>query len=271
MKCKSALKLFSVLLLCSAWFAIFGAFYITQPITQAAILADPGQWQATTMEPSSLKTQITFTPVATIYLPIMVKPPLPTGVHILDNHSSYTHSLDYGYTVVGEVWNNTNNYLDRIKVVVKFYSNNQLIDTDTDSLTIDLVPGQKSCFEVRTFLGEKNWDYYEFDTLSYVIEDLPAPEIILVNSNGYLSSSSKRYSILGEVRNDYIATIRNIKVQGTVYSANNIVIDCWWQYANVDTLQPEQTSSFELNFTYRDIGYDDVVDYKVDVQPFYWE
>jgi hypothetical protein len=170
--------------------------------------------------------------------------------------------------VNGEVWNNTDKYLRLIRVSVKFYNDQgELVDTSSSGYPyFDLAPGSKSCFALREYFGDADWDYYAFDPLSYWTDGIPHPSVTAINTNGYPSPSFGSYQILGEIRNDSSITVNYAKVQGTLYDVDGTVLDCWWQYANIPTLEPGQTSAFELLFGYRDAGYADVLSYRVGVE-----
>jgi hypothetical protein len=202
----------------------------------------------------------TNTPTPTIP-PTITPTSFPGGVYILNNHSSYQKPYG-GYCVVGEVLNNTPDYLTLVKVSVKFYdAQDRLVDTDYNYLHFDLSPNERNCFSVCSYSSGLDWEYYRFDPVDYRISDSEYPLVTLFGLNGYVYNDW--YFVLGESRNDNSFSIDRVRVKATLFDSSNIVVDCGWQYTNIDTLDPGQTSAFEIQFDDRELGYEDVNNYTV--------
>jgi hypothetical protein len=204
----------------------------------------------------------TPTPTPTV-TPTPTATAIPPGVHILDTHSSFTHS-DQGYSVVGEIFNNTENHLWNIQVSARFY-NSQGKRVNTISRPLDFVnrlkPGLKVCFALDEWVDDLDWEYYEFDPVSYFADDIAPPEVSKHDLVG--TELAGRYFLSGKVRNDHSADIDNTRVQGALYDENGVVLDCRWDYVINRHLAPGVMSPFEIEFTHRDDGYGDVDSYKV--------
>ena len=105
----------------SAWVIVL--LYSTWNATHAM------QTVAGTPEPESY-IPLVFKQSTPTMTPTPSPTPIPYGVHILDNHSSFAHSPGKGYSVVGEIYNNTDDHVWNIVVSAKFYdSQDKLVNT----------------------------------------------------------------------------------------------------------------------------------------------
>ena len=242
----------------SAWLIVL--LYSTWNATHAmqSILGTP--------EPESYLPLVFKQPTPTI-TPTPSPTPIPYGVHILDNHSSFAHYSHQGYSVVGEIYNNTGDYLWNIQVGAKFYdSQGKLVNTISHPLDFiyRLKPGKRTCFSLDEFYDGIDWDYYVFQPLGYFTDDLPPP---LINTGGVTGSMiADRYFISGWVSNGHPAGIVNTRVQGTLYDEDDIVLDCRSGPVNIPDLGLGEYSFFELEFMNRGDGYGDVDDYRLERQ-----
>lgn len=195
--------------------------------------------------------------------PIPSPTAVPPGVYVQENHSSFAHSdVDGGYSVVGEVWNNTDDHLWNIQVGARFYdAQDQLVNSISRSLAFNLAPGKKVCFSLDNWVDEIDWEYYEFDPLSYFDGGTPPVPVVAFDVTG--GPIADRYFISGWVRNEHTASIDFTRVQGTLFDEEGIVVDCRWQYAYDKILPPAGETAFEVEFTYRASGYADVDSYRV--------
>jgi hypothetical protein len=188
----------------------------------------------------------------------------PTPV-ILANHTAYTTS--YSMFVVGEVQNNGEIGLSQVEVITNLFSDkDQLIDTGTDNVTLDVLPpGDKTCFEVG--LSEfDGWSYYEFETPTYYsTSNDQLQNITVYNDNGTYNPDNGSYGILGFARNDNDVQVRYVQLIVTLYNTSGTVVGCGYTSVNSTHLDPGQSSSFELTFSgyYRD--YADVASYRMQV------
>jgi len=215
----------------------------------------------------------TLTPES--YLPLVYRQPTPTAtppptlppVYIMDNHSSFAHG-DGGYSVVGEVRNDTGSYLWNVVVGAKFYKNGQSKPVSSISQSLHflfrLKPGSRTCFALDAGSGYGDWDYYVFDKISYFADSVPPPSIILLSHSG--DAPDGFFHIWGKLQNEHPATIHNTRVQGTLYNKGGKVLDCRSRPAYTPDLPEGQTSDFEIFFTDREDGYGDVHEYRVERQ-----
>ncbi len=216
--------------------------------------------RSTIFSGASLSVNISLKPYGTFYYRVQavgptgqstwsniqsaVVPPPPPGVSILKNYTTYASS-SYQY-VLGEVYNNTNNYLKYVKIAVNFFNNNLLVGTDYTYTYLDAVhPYEKACFEIM-LTKPASWNAFSFETVSYWTGAAPRPNLTLVPSpNGYVYLSSY-FRILGQIRNDLSQTIQFVEAVSTLYDNQGKVIGCDFGYVNSTDLAPGATSSFEI-------------------------
>jgi hypothetical protein len=168
----------------------------------------------------------------------------PSGVHILGNHTTFT---SYGTRyVVGEVLNNTPNYLEFVKISVNFYNGGQLVETDYTYTDLwDLHPNEKTCFKI--YLNNPPiWDQYTFEPVAYWIEPTTTrPSISVVSHSGSVYQGSY-YRILGQIKNDEAVNIDYPMIVASLYDAQGKVVDCEITFGNIYPLAPAQITSFSL-------------------------
>lgn len=188
---------------------------------------------------------------------------IPAGVTILPNHSWYVDSIDYLH-IVGEVYNNTNNILRFVEINVNIFNGSGgLIDTDFTYTTLEnLQPHDKTCFHLFVPLPQ-DWSYYEFEPVQYWTDGTAAPKLTIYNHSGSYDSYWGWYEILGMVRNDGNVIYDFVQPIATLYNASNTVIGCDFTYSNTYTLDPGQSSAFEITILGRD--YSDVASYRLQV------
>lgn len=175
-------------------------------------------------------------------------------MQILSNYSHYVDSIDYLH-IVGEVYNDTSNYLRFVKITANvFDSSGQLLDTDFSYTYLDsLPPDDKTCFHI--LMSEPDgWAYYEFEDPTYWTDGAPLPNLTIVNDSSSYDPNYGWYEILGQVRNDHGARVEYVSPVGTVYNSSSTVIGCDFTFVNSTHLEPGQISSFEMLFTGRDYG-----------------
>jgi hypothetical protein len=115
------------------------------------------------------------------------------------------------------------------------------------------------------FNDDIDWDYYELSVKDYWADDVTP--YVIGKENLVTLTPSGRYRITGYVRNNDSVSVDNVRVQGTLYDEDGIVLDCRSnEVLNPDNLAPNGTSWFELDFTLRDDGYGDVDDYRLERQ-----
>lgn len=165
---------------------------------------------------------------------------------------------------MGEVQNNTSSYAYLVKVPVNlFNSSGQLVDTDYTYTTLDLPAGKKSCFRLSIYNPPADWAYFRFESLTYYSSaNEPWPNLTLYNHYGTLLPDGS-YKILGFVRNDESYRLEGVEIEGALYNASGTIIGCGLTWPSNDKLDPGQTSSFELNYSYYYRNYSDVTSYRL--------
>jgi len=224
-----------------------------------AMWAAPG-----TVEPESylpvVYRQPTLTPT-----PTPTVTPIPYGVLILDNHSSFAHPSQ-GYSVVGQVFNNTDDYIWNVQVGAKFYnSQHKVVKTLTYNYLFTIYPRSKICFALDEWVDSINWSYYEFQPVSYWNDGSAGPAISAHDVNA--SAIGDRYYVSGRVRNDeQVVALDPLWVQATLRDKNKVILDCRSLYDWTGPLYPTLYAAFDIEFSLRNDGYGKVHDYRLDVK-----
>lgn len=170
-------------------------------------------------------------------------PPLPEGVFV---QSTTTQSDFFGdVLIVGEVFNNTPNKLEFVRISANIFNGNSLVDTDFTFTSLDIVqPNSRACFKMFTDYGG-SYTRIGFEPVSFRITNDPIPNIRAVN----VSRSADFFGdfrLLGLLRNDSSSTVEFANVIATMYGADNRVVDCDFTFPNNSTLSPGQSSGFEM-------------------------
>lgn len=211
--------------------------------------------------PTGTKTPtVTWTPTRT---PTRTPTSAPSGVYILPNHTYYVDSINYLH-ILGEVWNNTSNYLRFVKITANvFRQDGQLLATDFTYIHLDnLAPADKTCFEIL-LSQPAGWASYRFESPSFWTDGEPAPNLFVYNHSGSYDSRFGWYTIIGLVRNNDSRRVEYVSPVGTAYDVAGKVIGCESCYVSSTHLDPGQESSFEMLFTGRD--YSDLASYRLQV------
>lgn len=177
------------------------------------------------------------------------------------NFFSYSGSLLF---VVGEVRNNTSQYVRFIKIGGGIISSDgQLVDADSSYTYIStLAPGEKTCFKLMF----SNFDvatHYYYEEPTYFYTGAPLPKVTAYNHNGFSNETYSSYEIVGLLRNDSGRSISYVEAVGTLYNSAGEVMDCGYSYVNSTHLAVGQSSAFNINFSWND--YHDVTSYRLQV------
>ena len=195
-----------------------------------------------TRTPTILPT-LTWTP-----RPTATSTSVPQGVYILPNHSTYVDSIGYLH-IVGEVMNNTSQYLRFVKISANvFGSGGQLLGTDFTYTYLDNLPAwDRTCFHV---LLEQpvGWQYYQFEAPTYWTDGQALPNLSVINTSGTYYPDYGWYKVIGEVRNDHGSRVEYVSPVGTLYNSSGTVIGCDFTFVNSTHLDAGQISAFELLF-----------------------
>lgn len=173
----------------------------------------------------------------------------PSKIKILGNHSSYVDVVDYLH-VLGEVQNNTDNYLRFIKVTARALSRDgQTLGSGSAYIYLNsLPPGEKTCFDILLKQPE-GWSGYRLEDPTYSTDGSPLPKLTILNSEGSQDPATGWYRITGQVRNDHGTRIDYVSPIGTAYNASGSVVGCNITYVSGNHLTAGQASPFEMLFT----------------------
>lgn len=185
-------------------------------------------------------------------------------VFVESNHSYYL-DIRAELHIVGEVINNSIFNLQRIRVSVNhFDENDQLVDTNSNFTYAQNLPaGDKTCFEIIIPSPSPSWTSYAFEAPTFRTDGHQYPLTTLMNVSAAYIPGSGNYEILGEVRNDHGSLVEFVRPVGTVYDVGDTVVGCGQTLVNTIHLDPGQTSAFKIGFQNRD--YQDVTSYHLQV------
>ncbi|MCB0197475.1 MAG: FxLYD domain-containing protein [Anaerolineae bacterium] len=194
----------------------------------------------------------------TVYLPIVVSPPKPPGVYLMNNHSYFVDSR-YLY-IVGEVHNTMSEPVRWVKVSVDLFDDEgRLVGTDFTFVSADKIPaGRKACFQL--FLSEPpGWTNYQLSSAYRYLGEV-VTGLTVFNDSGRIDGDG--YQVIGQVRNDSGQRIEYVQPSVTLYNDVGTVIGCDYTYINLTHLDPGQVDSFSTSFYGRG-SYADVARYQV--------
>lgn len=213
---------------------------------------------------SSLMTFLNTATIESINTRCGIAPSGGVGVHILKNHSYYVDSIDYLH-IVGEVENNTDDYLEYVKIPVNIFDDKgSLIDTNFTYTSLrTLAPHEKTCFNISLSKPLK-WSNYQFEAPKYHTEAIPIPKLTAYNHSGTLKPTFGWYEILGMVKNKTEKSVKYVKPIATLYNAEGKVIDCNYTFVSNTHLNAHQNSSFKMTSISRD-NYAEVSRYTLQV------
>ena len=211
--------------------------------------------------------EATHTPTPTVTVtPTPTETPFPYGVHILPN--SFLYESDGIVHLIGEVFNNTDDSLYAMEIVVEFYgADNRIVGSGSTDVTPLNLPGrEKGCFNIIIPDLESDWSYYNFNPPIYDI-GYPSSGLVIYGETGFYDSAYGDYNITGWVRNDGSSSSYNVSVGGTLYNAVGIPVGCEYIYvgeSDVD-LDPGEINPFALNYSGLIRDYYDVHHYRLRV------
>ncbi len=205
----------------------------------------------------------TPTPTPTITLtPTATPTPGPQDVVVLTNHSHYTSGSTL--YIVGEAKNTGSVYAANVDVPVRLLdSTGKLLGTYNTYTKLDLPADKKSCFHFIITSPPAGWASIQFGTPAYItpVNSQPWANLVFLNPQGeYLSDLT--YKISGSVGNNEQTRVESVMVEGALYTANGTIVGCRLSMAATTTLNPGETSLFELNYGY-DGDYSGVVSYRL--------
>jgi hypothetical protein len=118
---------------------------------------------------------------------------------------------------------------------------------------------EQGCFSISTDVSA-NWNYYQFEGLTYGISDT-STGLTIFDDSGLYNSYNGEYRIIGQVRNDGNQNPTSVGLSGTLYNVAGVPVGCG--HVNNAGLDPGQASSFRIDFW--DRNYNDVTYYRLQV------
>ncbi|WP_091828963.1 FxLYD domain-containing protein [Methanohalophilus halophilus] len=170
---------------------------------------------------------------------------IPVGEPEILSSSSYIEYDDFH--LVGEVQNNLDQNIEYVKIIGTFYNEyNEVIGTDYTYTDIDILkPGQKSPFELTTYPDSFIPASYKLQ-LSYSTTSSEPYENVIIKSHTS-DNDGDYFEVVGEVQNDGEETVEYVKIIGTFYNEDDIVIGKDYSYSTLDIITSGDTSPFELS------------------------
>jgi hypothetical protein len=201
------------------------------------------------------KTCVAAVIVCTVFVFSLISSPIVfvqaayTGVTVL-SHSSYVNSSGH-FIVVGEVQNTGNHVLGNVSldVVVSASNGSQLVSGTTMAYVNDFLPQQKAPFYLD--FGKIDFDIIsEVSTFDFNVSNHPPTNYIeypglslVVTFNGIANDV---YVVSGSITNSGSQTANDIKVVGTYYNSEGIVVAVGLVILN-GPLIPNKSVNFAVN------------------------
>jgi hypothetical protein len=211
-----------------------------------------------------------------VYLPLIIVPRPPTAtptptrtpaspggqVYILPNHSAFISAAGF-LIIVGEVRNDSPYFLRNLRIDGEVLDGSgQVVGIDFTYTFLDNVaPGERTCFQLS--LNEPaGWSSYRFAEPTYRTDGRAPAGITILSHSGSLMQYIPWYRVSGQLRNDHGSPVQYVEPVGTLYNGAGTVIGCFLTMIGA-TLQPGETSSFEITFANR--HYEDAASYRLQV------
>ena len=202
------------------------------PLTDTAGVAEPPVSSPTTISP-----------------PVLTEEPSPvhTEVSAVVFQGVTDYMADSGsHYLVGEVLNTTGDNLRFVEILASFYDvGGQLVGTGSTFTELSIVEaGSTAPFELVTLDPPPSLASYKLRT-DFLTTNL-APLRLEIVSHSASMTDSGWYTIAGEIRNPREFTVKFPEIVATYYSATHLVVRVEVAFSELDTLQPGQTSLFEV-------------------------
>lgn len=203
--------------------------------------------------PVSLPTQAppaTDTPVPTTTPPPTVTPtatPAPTQPPDAELQGVMAYVPAPGsLTIVGEVLNASEHDMRFVEVLASFFDGEgSLIGTDSAYAELKTVEvGSRAPFQLSAEGLPPSLANYELRVDYVTTEDDPLRAEVL--SQRAFRGEEGGYHIVGEVRNPYGHPLRSVEIVATYYNTAYQVVRVEAAFAEAETLEPGQTSPFEV-------------------------
>lgn len=171
---------------------------------------------------------------------------------IIVSHSSFYTSSNLLY-IVGEVENTGDVATKFTKVNATYYdSEDQIITTKIGYATLDILPpGRKSPFYVMLLEDDGALDVDDYSlTVSWSDSEEDKELGLEILSSSSNTDALDFLHITGEIKNTGSATANEVYVCATFYDSDGTVVGRNWEYAEPETLSPDQTGTFDVTLIY---------------------
>jgi hypothetical protein len=219
----------------------------------AAMIAFPSLTGRTTPEAAPSATAIsevpptevpspTDTPGATDTPPAT---PAEEGDVLFQGVTDYVAATGTHY-VVGEVVNRTEDNLRFVEVLASFYdAGGQLVGTGSTFTELSVIEaGGSAPFKLATLDPPPTLASYKLRTDYLTTSEAPLQAEVVSHSE-YVADNGWYY-IVGEIRNPNAFRVKFPKLVATYYNATHEVVRVEMALSELETLEPEQTSPFEV-------------------------
>ncbi len=168
------------------------------------------------------------------------------GITLLSS-SSFTDSIG-AYHVVGEVRNDTGQTIEFVNVVATYTDSagNFLATADTYTTLEILSAGDVSPFDLLLTNPPAGIVQYSLQMQWESAFDTPFQGITLIGTPRVSVDSIGFTHIAGQVRNDGNTAATFVQIIATFYAADGTVVGTDSTFASIDTIQPGQSSPYEL-------------------------
>ncbi len=161
---------------------------------------------------------------------------------IMDN----SYRIDKWDYIIGLVQNNSDGPVEWIEMSVLLYdNNNQEIAREKIYPFLNvLLPGDYSPFSVSSdqWGNAASYDFIVDDW--YEARDLPAEDVVFLNHTSF--SNDYYFNIVGEVINNSTQPVGWVKIAGTLYDENDMILATNYTYSMLDYIAPGGKSPFKI-------------------------
>jgi len=200
--------------------------------------------------PKDLRTSLTETLTPPPATPIPQAVPQRSEVALgLMGTNDYLDDLG-NLHVVGEVHNDMNYNVDRIRVRITFYDESgNVVEESIGSALLDLlVPGQRTPF-VILWEDAGEWERFSLRATGRRTTARPDEGVAVVHSYARLDDAGL-YHVVGTLRNDGSNTAYYVKVVVSLYDALGKISNANFAHAQPPRIAPGMTASFDCIFEY---------------------
>lgn len=177
--------------------------------------------------------------------------PLPPDAMLLGLMSDASFTDEFNIlSVVGEVRNDSNLDVGDITVVVSFYdaAGSFISETSGHTLLKTLTPGGRSSF-LLNLSSPPGMSNYSVKAVGRPVPPQLNPQISVVKSQAF-EDEIGFYHVTGVVKNTGSVVVSRAKVIATLYNRGGGVINVNFAYPVPAQLNPGDTASFDVTFTY---------------------